>query len=77
MTVAGLIEALQKLDPDAFVVVGHLSPRYLVHVGAVRPIKAICWADDLNDPGFFEEGDAAGAYDVVHLAPRELPNSTA
>jgi methyl coenzyme M reductase beta subunit len=46
---------------------------YLVHVGAVRAIKAVCWADDLNDPGFFEEGDAAGAYDVVHLAPRELP----
>ena len=68
MTVAGLIEALQKLDPDAVVVVNaYDDSQNLWPVAFVKMIKAVNWAESGNDPGMYTEGDAAGAYDVVYI----------
>lgn len=68
MTVAGLIEALQKMDPEAFVVVNaYDDSQNLWPVAFVKMIKAVNWSEGGNDPGMYTEGDAAGAYDVVYI----------
>ena len=64
MTVAGLIEVLQRLDPEATVVFTIEDKPEWHPVCVVRQTKAAQWVEDDSDPGTYEE-DATGEHVVV------------